>query len=1046
MARWMDSALEPLYNGADVGKDVIPVAVQDDVITNVQETVPVDVSSESQSMSVNVDTAEPVINDAMMESMKIQLSNGLEQYFVAMANGQPVTDNMINRLYLQSQFVDGAITGEQYTKSLSDIGNNLYADADDAAAWIASVSRDNNPWHYEPVKTGRTYGSIEADEANISDVSVDVGMSGLGIDTALSQEQLDLINKLNGTGKKQLSSEEATMLYAQLVSDNYSKNVDVTDKCDGNVTKLPQEVIDGTSGNLVIDDGQGVMLDVSEMSVGRKTKLDGKVKNAEIDGKTAEEYVKEQYEAKLKELEDSDQSTEDLEENGLSIEVCGGTLTYKKAGSIAGVSMDDFHFQSDYLGDFHYNPSYFHLAYKTGETTVNGEKQEIAVPILHAENFDYDNAKNTGFQTGKEGAGSPKCPPKGLKVADYMYDGCTKMTRMPPLPDGLVSAHGMFNGCSGMLMAGHDAKEGEDSGFEVWDLDGNYGRGGTMNSMPKSLEDVSYMFADCEKMEDAFPKMGTNVWDARGMYQGCENIDKVIDMSNCKFLLTEMAADMYTGGNTGLQKKVSEYIEQNNGSISEWTGDGVKNHLNDRIQNGVNVTDQKWTAWQRMVDAQKLIEAEDPTGAGATTGLEALTAGLASYGVQRTADGNCYADDSTWATLREDYKPENQKASDGKEFLDKGLAFAGTFVVSSGILSLTTRSKWVGLLGGAAIATIPQVIGVGNKISPFLKTVSGIVGQDSVVGKGLNGLAEKLDSSSSDDKVSDVLSVEDLFDNRQTETKKYTEATLMTLTNTETNSKVGAGFYMKQIATMQENGRLLAQDGNLDVIAYTSEEEYETSCNSAVMSTACDGMMAHIDELAGENGTLTDAQKQEMGDAFIVMMQNIKSYSNGAMNEIKTNSDPEKMNRMEAGLGKVMRNTTDPLYSMMCQADAKYGILTDEQKKTLDSMSPVGTTTFSEYQDSFDMDTKIGDIGTPAIDVYVSQFQSGVREAEKAEKQAVEAGQSKSDINKLRMQYLEQNYGWMMDLAEEHTVKYSTDLESDVDTVETEEKEPELAE
>ena len=78
MARWMDSALEPLYNGADVGKDVIPVAVQDDVITNVQETVPVDVSSESQSMSVNVDTAEPVINDAMMESMKIQLSNGFE--------------------------------------------------------------------------------------------------------------------------------------------------------------------------------------------------------------------------------------------------------------------------------------------------------------------------------------------------------------------------------------------------------------------------------------------------------------------------------------------------------------------------------------------------------------------------------------------------------------------------------------------------------------------------------------------------------------------------------------------------------------------------------------------------------------------------------------------------------------------------------------------------------------------------------------------------------------------------------------------------------
>lgn len=1026
MARWTSEALSELHNG------VSNQAVTENAVDTV---VPMSESAD--------DVVRMPVEDDVLESMKIQLSNGLEQYFVASANGQPVTDNMVNRLYLQSQFVDGKITGEEYSKSLADIGNNLYAGSDDAASWIASVSRDNNPWHYESVKTGRTYGSIEADEANISDITVDVGAAGLGIDTALSQEQLDLINQLNGTGQKQLSSEDATKLYAQLVSDNYSKNVDVTDQCDGDITKLSQDVIDNTAGNLVIDDGQGVMLDVSEMSVGRKTKLDGKVKTAEIDGKTAEDYVKEKYKEKLQELKDAGESTDELEENGFSVDVCGGTLTYKPLGSVAGTELGDYHFQSEYLGDFHYSPAYFNLAYKTGDITVNGEKQEIAVPILHAKNFDYDNAKGTGLQYGAEGANSPKCPPKGLKVGDYMYDGCTKMTRMPPLPDGLVSAHGMFSGCSGMLMAGHDAKEGEDSGWEFWDLDGNYGKGGTMNSMPKSLEDVSYMFVDCEKMEDAFPKMGTNVWDARGMYQGCEKIDKVIDMSNCKFLLTEMAADMYTGGNTGLQKKVSEYVEQNNGSISEWTGDGVKNHLSDRIQNGVDVTDQKWSAWQRMVDAQRLIESEDPTGAGATTGLEALTAGLASYGVQRTEDGNCYTDDSTWATLREHYNPDVMREQDGKEFLDKGLAFAGTFAVSSGVLSLTTRNKWVSLIGGAAIATVPQLIGVGNKISPFLKTVSGIVGQDSVVGKGLNGLAEKLDSSSSDDKVSDVLSVEELFDNRQTETKKYTEATLMTLTNTEANSKVGAGFYMKQIATMQQNGRLLAQDGNLDVIAYTSEDEYEKSCNSAVMSTACDGMMAHIDNLAGETGTLTDAQKQEMGDAFIVMMQNIKSYSNGAMTELKTNSDSEKIDRMTAGLGKVMRNTTDPLYSMMCQADEKYGILSEEQKQILDTMAPEGTTTFSEYQSSFDMDTKIGDIGTPAVDVYVAQFQSGVKEAEKAEKQATDAGQSKADVNKLRMQYLEQNYGWMMDLAEEHTVKYKTGLEEDTEEADAE---PELAE
>lgn len=1000
---------------------------QDDVVQEAPKT-----DSVVHGIGSSKDAVAGVSDDSVTESIRIMLSNGLEDYFVASANDKYVSDTSIYRLYVQSQFVDGEITGREYEQQMQDIGNNLYKNGDDAYAWISSFDRENNPWHYEPVATGRTYGSSATDEADVSDVNVDLGASGLDVDTSLTQEQLEMINELNGTGKSELSTEEQTALYARLVSDNYSANRDVTDLCDGDITKLPYDIANTTSGNLVINDGQGVMLDVSEMSIGRKTKMDGPIKPTSIGdtGLTAEEYLKQEYQKKVEEKKAAEKNgdTYDWDESdGVSIDVCGGTLTYNGSNDI----MKQYHFESSYLGEFDYAPPSFQLAYKTDTTTVNGEKQEIAVPCLHSNK----DAKLTNANTVTNAiAVMTTTPPDGIKVCDYMFDGCENLTSMPVLPDTMVSAHAMFNGCTAMRRACNSAKTGEygEKWYETGWLGGDVGKGGEMDAMPNTLEDVSYMFCDCVNMEDSFEKMGKNVWDARGMYQGCEDVNDMIDMSNCKYLLTEMAEDMYTGGNTKLQKKVADYISENNGSLSEWTGDGVKNHLWDRIYNGLDVTDPKWTAWQKYVDARELIKAEDPTGGGAVTGLEALTAGLSSYGVQRTADGNAYADDSTWAVLREDYQGTDG-GSNNAELLDKGLAFLGTFGLSATMLRVATKNKWIALVGGAAIATVPQLIGTANKISPFLKSVSGLVGEDSVVGKGLSKMADKLGASNSDDKVTDVMSVEELFDNRQTETKKYTEATLLTLTNTETNSKVGAGFYMKQINTMRENGRLLAQDGNLDVIAYTSEEEYATSCNSAVMCTACDGMMQHIDSLA-QNGELTDSQKEEIGNAFIVMMQNIKSYSNGAEDEIKTGSDPEKIDRMTAGLGKVMRNTTEPVYSLICQADAKYGILTDEQRSILDTMKPNGTTSFSEYEASYDTTTYTGNIGTPSIDVYVSQLESGVQEAKAAEANA----SSKSERNELRMKHLEQNYGWMIDLANEHMVKYDMGLSEESEEADAE--------
>lgn len=971
--------------------------------------IPQEMPVSNTSMTKSLDSEA----DAVMESLRVQLSNGLEEYFQKSANGKAITEMDVNLLYVQSMFVDGTIDGNQYTKYVADIGNGLYQDTDEAIAWVSSIDRNNNPYHYEPAKQGQAFGATTRLNKDMEDVNVSLG--ALGIQTNLSQEQLDFINELQGKGSHALTEAEQTELYAKLVSDNFQANNDVTDLCKGDVTKIQnmsKEERDKLSGNLVVDDGQGVKLDVSEMTMGQKTRLTGKVKKTDIDGKTAEDALREKW-------ADADKDTKEV-----TMEVCGGTLSYKGGNS--------FHFKSEYMGEFDYNPQYFQLAYKTGETTVNGEKQEIAVPILHAQNFDFDNGKNA-FWLSREGKDSPKCPPKGLKVADYMYDGCTNLTRMPPLPEGLVSAHGMFQDCNNMQYVSADGKTDAEKNFEIYDIDGQYGMGGEINDMPQSLQDVSYMFTNCKKFEEAYPRMGEKVWDARGMYQGCSKVDNMIDMSNCKYLLSEMTTDMYTGCNSDLNNEVKAYCEEKGRVISEWTGDGAKNTMYDRARNGVDITDAQWQTWQKYVDTQDLIKKVDPSGKGAINGAEAMTNGMVGYSTQRKEDGTVVANNSTWAHLRDNY--DKPVTIGGNEMLDKGLAFLGTMGLSSAVLGGVTKSKWIGLIGGVGIAVGLQSIGVANKISPLLRSVGDMIGAENGFGKGLHNLADKLEGSTAQQNVRDVMGVEELFDAKQKDSIRYTESINEMIGKSENGSQVATGFYMKYAPTMMQNGKALAEDGSLEVMAYTSEDEYQKSCNSAVMNTACDGMMSHINQLAGENGQLTDEQKKELQNNFAVMLYNVQAYSVGAEEVIAGVTDPAKADRMRAGLGKVMRNTSEPVYSLICQMDAKYNILDDEARKMLDANVPYGVAKFSDYQKSYDQQTLTGDIGRPSVDLYVSQLQAGVAEAKQTETLMKQNKASAADIRQARMDDLERNYGWMMDLAEANDVKYSTGLE-DVSTKE----------
>ena len=207
----------------------------------------------------------------------------------------------------------------------------------------------------------------------------------------------------------------------------------------------------------------------------------------------------------------------------------------------------------------------------------------------------------------------------------------------------------------------------------------------------------------------------------------------------------------------------------------------------------------------------------------------------------------------------------------------------------------------------------------------------------------------------------------------------------------ESGVSSAVGFNVYRSTQMEFFGRKLASDDNLNEIANMYEEDLAKECDFSIMDSACEDLLSNIDNDASESGALTDEQKKKYGDSFVVMMHNLNTFSSGAKGEIIIDGDSNDSDKELAGLGKIMRRTTEPVYAMICQADAKYGILTDEQKQQLDALCPEGTTKFTEYQASYDATTQKGDIGTPEVDVYAVEHEYEAAAEEAAEEAAKEA-------------------------------------------------------
>lgn len=756
--------------------------------------------------------------------------------------------------------------------------------------------------------------------------------------------------------------------------------------------------------------------------------------------------------------------SDDFDENaeiGESRNICGGTITYlgkksvtynrgneyEKDGIIgtwankhaATVSGNNFitgdnrtnmvHYEG-VLGSFDYDANEFNLGY--WETEVNGNK--ISVPVLHYVN---DGATVNGFNKTYDGFldGEHITIPEGIKSMDYMFAD-TGIRTMPEIPDSVESAHCAFMDCKELYDGCKSAKN--DSGIYAGKL-----------TSKSNLKDTSWMFAGCDNMRNYFSSISKSTVDGRYMYAECkslgwdgetinengemENSFVMPDLNNLRHADAFWLQNMFDGCDDAVIKKIAEYLNVNpedlkngKGLASEWTdSDGVHHNRYDKLIDGsYNAALEQDISME--TERGKILQLIDKNGKG-LTGVASDTAGLASMGAQITRSGTL-SDDSVWAKFRQsDFEATFESGNEFGEILNRAIPAVGTYAISKSLLNKMTNGEHKGIatMGAVALAAVPQIVGVGNTLTPMLDWTANAVGKDNRVGRFLTGLSDKLKGNVTYQTAVSELNVDETFETVQDSAVNYAEnqvARLMTATG-ENDTIVALEYDVS--ADMKKNGELLAKDANLLFIACEPEENLKSTVTDSVMQTSLSALQGKMDlaiQDAGSDSEKLESLRETYSGYYMTLLYNLDAYDNAAKQKLDSvyATDPELKAQATNGLEKVMRCAAHPLYAQMQELQEHwqntYGepFFTDKQlndeTQSTKTMPITGLGTFNE----FDPAKNYAD----QSDTYVEKLQV----YQEALTNALATAASQEEIDAAYASYYETAYGWALDEAEAHGV------------------------
>lgn len=654
---------------------------------------------------------------------------------------------------------------------------------------------------------------------------------------------------------------------------------------------------------------------------------------------------------------------------GNAVEVMDGVKVWRTTKGWP-VKSTRVHVNSDYLGNFEYDPDDFTLGYKEIKEK-DGSVSKL--PVLeytgdgdgisgaHSDDFDWFGLADSKGTIGFVGNSDPKIP-DGLKSADYMFANNTNMHHVPKLPNSITSMHCMFKNCTNLKDMAPDASAVP--GQYVADY---Y----NWLNLPDDLQDMSYAFSGCKNLTCGFPDgdisenckvdglgMPTDLRNIKSAWEGCENVGKEgsywffgdIDYQYripeyggvaTPYLTSEYAKDALnkiTNEKVKDAAKNAEFLVNDDGSVNQDVAekakksDALESHKEELQKSGAEIDEETG------LDKNALQESITETG---LRHQEQIFDGIVRTNTQLRSNSqltNNYVYNSATDQITDDktglrVSDSKRKDSIWQRLAIDGLAGLGIFGVAKG----TTKSTILGAVAGVGgVYLLDRFDVLPESFSPVLRFTAKWLPDCSLKTK-LTDLADNLSGSVSYMEEQDAML-----------TDENVAMTLMPERLQNSLYAVDSADVQSLNTFMYNNGKTCGEDMAFKSLADAGEDA--ASCVSDTVKKATDAMQSQWDERY-TNNPLSESDKQAMQYYYTNLIEGLSEYNKGAKAGYAKLSADDKT-ASEEGLKMTNRAYVSMVLDSLKEMDGKYHFMNTDTWTKLDHYDISGIDSLSTYSDT----------------------------------------------------------------------------------------------
>ena len=659
-------------------------------------------------------------------------------------------------------------------------------------------------------------------------------------------------------------------------------------------------------------------------------------------------------------------------------EVMDGVKVWRTTKGLGPFKSTRVHVNSDYLGNFEYDPDDFTLGYKEIQEK-DGSVSKL--PVLeytgdcdgmsgvHSDDFDWFGFAKSKGTIGFCGDSDPLVKwfgsleiPDGLKSADYMFANNKNIHHIPKLPNSITSMHCMFENCTNLKDMAPDA-----CAITMYRDMPDYCN---WLNLPDNLQDMSYAFSGCTNLTCGFPDgdisenwaselgMPTDLRNIKSAWEGCENVGKEGSYWFFKdikyqyripeyggvitpYLTSEYAKDALNKITTEKVKdaaKDAEFLINDDGSINQEVAEKVKAsdvleaHKKELQKSGAEIDEETG------LDKNALQESIAETG---LRHQEQIFEGIVRTNTQLRSNSqltNNYVYDSATNQITDDktglrVSDAKRKDSVWQRLAIDGLAGLGIFGVAKGTMKNTILSA-AASVGGVYLLDRFDILP--ESFSPVLRFTAKWLPDGDLKTK-LTDLADDLSGSVSYMEEQDAML-----------TDENVAMTLMPQRLQSSLYAVDSADVQSLNTSMYNNGKTCGEDMAFKSLADAGEDT--ASCVSDTVKKATDAMQSQWDEKYADTAP-SESDKQAMQYYYTNLIEGLSEYNKGAKaGYAKLSADNKTAS--EEGLKMANRAYVSTVLDSLKEMDDKYHFMNTDAWTKLDSYNISGIDSLSTYSDT----------------------------------------------------------------------------------------------